>query len=129
MAHADCMVYITQAELQQLVGKDASGIGKTKEGMVCVDSPQTHGPGVEDGLVAKAAQAGVAMHNIDALAQDDVAKDGEEGKDGGKAGGPVDDEEGNMVDLESIGEIAHAGAALVSVSDDDDLVAPVPEFG
>lgn len=71
----------------------------------------------------------MAVHNIDALAQDDVAKNREEGEDGGEAGGPVNDEKRDMVDLESIGEIAHASTAVIRVSDDDDFVSPVPEFG
>ena len=71
MAHADDMVHITQTELEQLVGKDARGVGKAKEGVVRVDGPQPHGPRVEDDLVAQAAQAGMAMDDVDALAQHD----------------------------------------------------------
>lgn len=70
----------------------------------------------------------MAMNDIDALAQDDVAEYGEEGKDGRKTGGPVNDEEGNVINFESIGEISYSCPALISVRDDDDLVAPVPEF-
>jgi len=33
-----------------------------------------------------------------------------------------------MVHLEAVGEVAYAGAAIVSVGDDDDLVAPVHEL-
>lgn len=129
MAHADDMVHITETELEELVCKYAGCIGETKERMVRIDCPQAHGPRVEDGLVAQAAQAGMAVHDVDALAQDDVAENGKEGEDSRKAGRPVENKKGHVVDFKTIGEIAHAGAALVSVGDDDDLVAAVSEFG
>lgn len=97
--------------------------------MVRIDGPQAHGPRVEDGLVAQAAQAGMAVDDVDALAQDNVAEDGKEGEDGREAGGAVEDKKWDVVNLEAVGEIAHAGAALVGVGDDDDLVAAVSEFG
>lgn len=78
MAHADDMINIAQAELEQLVGKDTRGVGKTEQRVVRVDGAQTHGAGMQDGFMAQAAQTGMAMDNIDALPQDDIAEDGEE---------------------------------------------------
>ncbi len=37
-------------------------------------------PGVQDGLVAEAAQAGVAVHDVDALADDELRKMGKKEK-------------------------------------------------
>lgn len=34
-----------------------------------------------------------------------------------------------MIDLETIGEVADAGSALIGMSDDYDLVATIYEFG
>ncbi len=55
-------------------------------------------------------------------------EDGEEGEDGGEGGLAVDDEEGDVVDLEAVGEVADAFAIVMGVGDDDDLVAAVYEL-
>ncbi|KAL1844434.1 hypothetical protein VTK73DRAFT_2564 [Phialemonium thermophilum] len=129
VAHADNVVHVAQGKLEKLVGQDAARIGKAKEGVVGEDGAQAHGAGVQDSLVAEAAETGVAVDDLDALAQHDVAEDGEEGEDAGEGGAAVDDQEGHVVDLEAVGQIAHTRAALVGVGDDDDLVAAVPQLG
>lgn len=121
------MVDIAQGELEQLVGEDAGGVGKAKQGVVGEDGADAHGAGVQRGLPAHAAQGGVAVDDVDVLADDDVAEDWEEGEDGGQGGGAVDDPEGHVVDLEAVGQVAHALAVFVGVRDDDDLVAAVDE--
>jgi hypothetical protein len=68
------------------------------------------------------------MYDLDALTNDYVAKYGEEGEDGGKCRLTIDDEEGHVVDFETIGEISYAGPAGIGVSDDNHLVAAVNEF-
>ena len=68
------------------------------------------------------------MHDLDPFAEHDGAEDGEEAEDGGEGGFAVDDEEGHVVDFETIGEVADACAALVGVCDYDDFVAAVDEF-
>lgn len=68
------------------------------------------------------------MDNVDPFAYDNIAENGEKGEDGRKTGRPVKHEEGNMIDLEAIGEIAHASATLISMRDDDDFVTPVPQL-
>ena len=70
----------------------------------------------------------MAMYNLDLLADYNVAEHGEKGEYRGHGRLAVDHEEGDVVDLEAIGEVAHAGAALVSMSDDYDLVTAVYEF-
>jgi hypothetical protein len=46
------MVDVTQSELQELVREDGPSISKAKETVVCKNSPQAHGTGMQDGFVA-----------------------------------------------------------------------------
>ena len=46
------MVHVTQCELQELVREDGPSISKAKETVVCKDSPQAHGTGMQDSFVA-----------------------------------------------------------------------------
>lgn len=78
--------------------------------------------------MAKRAETAMAMDDFDLLADADIAQYGEEGEDGGKGRRPVDDEEGHMVDLEAVVEVANALAVVVVVGDDDDFVASVDEL-
>ena len=78
--------------------------------------------------MAETAQAGMTMHNFDALSNHDVAEDGEEGEHRGHGRFAVDNEEGHMVDLEAIGQVADTGSTFVCVGDDDDFVASVYQF-
>jgi hypothetical protein len=122
------MVNVAERKLEQLICQDTRGISKAKERMVGKDGPQPHGPRMQVGLVTHAAQAAVAVDNLDALANEDVAHDGEPGEDGGEGGVTVDDEEGDVVDLEAVHEVADALAVIVGVGDDNDLVAAVYEL-
>lgn len=96
--------------------------------MVSEDGTQAHGAGMQDGLMAQAAQTGMAVNDLDLLTDDNVAEDGEEGEDGRKGGLAIDDKEGHVVDLEAVGQVADASATLVLMGDDDDLVATVDEL-
>jgi hypothetical protein len=78
--------------------------------------------------MAETAQACMSMHDFNLLSNDNVSEDGEEGEDSWEGGGAVDDEEGDVVDLEAIREVSHSRSPLVCMRDDDDLVAPVDEF-
>lgn len=128
MADADAVIHVAQAELEELVGQDTGCVGKPKERVVGEDGPQPHSPRMENGLVTQVAQAAMAVDNLDALADDNVPKDGEEGEDGGEGGVAVDDEEGDVVDFEAVGEVADALAIVVGVGYDDDLVAAVDKL-
>lgn len=128
MTDTDDMVHITEGKLEQLVRQDGTCIGKAEQRMVRKHGAQPHGARMQNRLMAETAQTGVAMHDLDLLADDNVAEDGEEGEDGGHGRFPVDDEERDMVDLESVGEVADPGAALVRMGDDDNLVAAIDEF-
>lgn len=122
------MVHVAERKLEQLVGQDARRVCKPKERMIRKDGTQAHGAGVQDALVAQTTEAPMAVDNLDALADADVPQHGEEGEDGGEGGVAVDDEEGHVVDLEAVGEVAHALAVAVRVRDDDDLVPAVDEL-
>lgn len=128
MTDADDMVDIAESKLEQLVGQDAGSIGEAKQTVISEDSAQTHGTGMQDGLMAQAAQTGMAMNDLDLLTDDNVAKDGEEGEDGGEGSLAIDNKEGYVIDLEAVGQVADASATLVLMGDDDDLVTTVNEL-
>lgn len=70
----------------------------------------------------------MAMDNLNLLADDNVTENGKEGEDSREGGLAVDDKEGNVVDLEAIGQVAHTSAAFILMGDDNDLVAAINEF-
>ena len=70
----------------------------------------------------------MTMNNLNLFANDDIAEYGEEREERRHRGLAVDDEEGDMVDFEAVGEVAYAGAAFIGVGYDDDFVAAVDEF-
>lgn len=121
------MIHITQSELEQLVGKDASSVGKSKQGVVRENSPYAHGPGMQGCFPAQTAEGSMAMDDVDLFPDENVTENREEGEDGGEGRRAVDDEEWDVVDLEAIGEVAHTLAVIVGVGYNDDLVAPVYE--
>lgn len=128
MADTNDMVHIAQGEFEQLIGQNGPGIGEPEQRMVSEDSPKSHCPRMKDSFMTEAAHAGVSMHNLNLLANDDVAEYREKGEDGGHCRLAVYDEEWNMVDLEPVGQVPHAGPSFVRMSDDDDLVAAINEF-
>ena len=70
----------------------------------------------------------MSVYDFDALADYNVAEDGEEGEDGRKGRLAIDDEEWDVVDLEAIGQVTNACSASIGMCDDDDLVSTVDEF-
>ncbi len=78
--------------------------------------------------MAEVAETGMAMDDLNLLANDNVSKDGKEGEDGRKGRFPVDHKEWNMVDFEAIGEVTNAGPAGVCMGDDNDLMAAIDKF-
>lgn len=78
--------------------------------------------------MAQTTQTPMPVNNLDTLAQTYIPEDREEGEDGREGGGAVDDEEGHVVDLDAVGEVADALAIVVGVGYDDDLVAAVDEL-
>lgn len=70
----------------------------------------------------------MTMDNLNLFANDDIAEYGEEREERRHRGLAVDDEERDMVDFETVGEVAYASAAFVGVRYDDDFMAAVDEF-
>lgn len=71
----------------------------------------------------------MSMYNLDLLSNDDIPEDGEEREDGGKGGCAVNDEKRDMVDLEAIREISHAGSPIICMRYNYDFVSSVDELG
>lgn len=128
VADTYAVVHVAQTELEELVRQNTRRISEAEQRVVREDGAQPHAPRVEDSLVAEVAQTRVAVHDLDALADADVAEQREEGEDGREGGLAVHDEEGDVVDLEAVGEVADALAIVVGVGDNDDLVAAVDEL-
>ena len=70
----------------------------------------------------------MAVNDLYLLADYDIAKDREEGKDGREGGLSVDDKERYVVDFETVGEISNSGTTLVCMSDYDDLVSSIDKL-
>ena len=97
--------------------------------MVGEHRPQAHSPGMQNGFMAKAAQACVTVHNFNLFSDYDVSKNWKKGEDGWKSGFSIDDEERYMIHFEPIGQISDTSSSLVGMCDDDHLVAAIDEFG
>jgi hypothetical protein len=128
MADTDDMVNIAQSKLQQLVGEYTPSICEAKETVVCEDGSQSHGPRMQDGLMAQATKTRMSVYDLDALADYNVSKDGEEREDGREGGLAVDDPEGNIIDFEAVGQVSHTRAACIGVGNDNDFVSTINEF-
>jgi hypothetical protein len=70
----------------------------------------------------------MTMDNLNLFANNDVPEYGEEREERRHRGLAVDDEERDMVDFETVGEIAYSCSAFVGMGDDDDFVPAVDEF-
>jgi len=128
MTDADDMIHVAECELQQFVGQDTGSVRKSKKRVIRKDCPQPHGPCMQNSFMAETAQACMPMHNLYLLSDDNVAKDWEEREDGWEGRCAVDDEEGNMVDFEAIGEIPHARPSFVCMRNNNHLMAAVDKL-
>jgi hypothetical protein len=122
------MVNITQCEFKQFIGENRCRIGKSEKRMIREDGPQPHSAGMKDSFSAKATQTCMAMNDINVLSNDNVSKYGEEREYGRECCFAVDDEEWDVVDLESVGEITDSGSPFVCMRNNDDFVSPIDEF-
>ena len=68
------------------------------------------------------------MDDGDSFSDNYVPEDGKERKDGWEGGFAVDYEKRDMVDLETVGQVAYTGAPFVGVRYDDYFVATINEF-
>lgn len=78
MANTNDMIHIAQCKFQQFICKDTSRVRKPEKTMIRKASPQPHSPSMENCLMAKTTQRSVAMDNVDLLADQNIAEDGEE---------------------------------------------------
>jgi hypothetical protein len=83
---------------------------------------------MKNSLSTEATQTGMAMDYVNLLSDDDIAEYGEEREDGGECRFTVDDEEWNVVYLQSIGKISDSGASFVCMGNNNDFVSPIDEF-
>ena len=97
--------------------------------MIRKDRSQPHSPSMQYRLMTQTAQACMPMHDLDLLSEDDIPKYRKERKDSRESGFSIDDEKRNMVDLEAIRKVSDAGSPFICMSDDDDFVAAIDEFG
>jgi hypothetical protein len=79
--------------------------------------------------MTEAAQARVAMNDLYLLSNDNVPENRKEGKDCWHSGFSVDDQKGDMVDLESIGQVVDSSSTVVGMSYDHDFVPPIYQLG
>jgi hypothetical protein len=70
----------------------------------------------------------MAMDNIDVFSNDDISEYREKREDCRKRRLPIDDEERDVIDLEAVGEVAHAIAGFAGMGYDYYFVAAVPEL-
>ena len=129
MTDSNYMVDIAQSKLQQLVRQDTRSIRKPKERMIGKDRPQPHGPSMQDSLVTQTAQASVSVHDFNLLSENDIPEYWKEGKDSRESSFSIDDKERYMVDLEAIRKVSNTRPSFIRVSDDDNFVAAIDEFG
>lgn len=70
----------------------------------------------------------MTVYNIDVLPNDDVAEYGEEREDSGEGRFAVNDEEWDVVDLETVREVTNSGAPFVCMRYDNHFMTAVYEF-
>ena len=78
--------------------------------------------------MAEAAQAGMTMHYLNSLPDNDVPKYWEEGEEGRKCCLSIDDEKRDVVDFEAICKVVDSCTAFVGMSDYNDFVATINEL-
>lgn len=83
---------------------------------------------MEDCFSTEATQTCMAVYNIDVLPDHNIAEYGEEREDGGEGRFAINDEEWDVIDLETISEVANPGPPFVCMCNDNDFVASVYEF-
>jgi hypothetical protein len=70
----------------------------------------------------------MSMDYLDALTYYNISENGEEGENGGECGLAIDDEKGDVVDLEAVCKVPYTSSTGIGMGDDNDLVAAINEF-
>lgn len=83
---------------------------------------------MQNRLMTQTAETGMAVNDLNLLAYDDVSKERKKREDRWKGGLPINDEERNVVDFETVCQVTDAGTVFVGMGDDDDFVAAINEL-
>lgn len=84
---------------------------------------------MKNAFMTQRTQTAMSVHNLNLLPNTNIPQNRKKREDSRKRGLAIDDEEGYVVDFESVCEVADAFAVIMGVGDDDDLVAAVYQFG
>ena len=123
VADADDVVDVAQRELEQLVHQDAGGVREAEELVVGEARRDAHRARVKDRLVREVRECLVAVHDVDALADDRVVEHREGAVDRRQAVAVVEGLLRDVVDLQAVRQPAHPRALAVGVRHHHDLVA------
>lgn len=85
---------------------------------------------MQDAFMTQVRQRSMAMDDLYLFADEDLSKNGKRRENGGEGCAAIYNPMRKMVDLESVGQVPHAGArrGIVGVSDDDDVVSAIDKF-
>lgn len=122
------MVNVAQSKFEQFIRKDTGSVREAKERMICKDRPKTHGPSMEDSFMTETTETRVAVYNFDTLANHDVSKDREEGKNRRERSFSIDDQKWDVIHFQSIREVAYSGPSLIGMSYNHNLMTSVYEL-
>ena len=121
--HADGVAGVGQGELQEGVRHHGARVAEAEQGMVGEDGGEAEEGGDHERLVGEGGEGGVAVDQGDSLGEEDVAEGGQGADDGRQHGLVVEGHDGQVEDLEEVGEVADADPVPVGVSDHQDTVA------
>jgi hypothetical protein len=79
--------------------------------------------------MAKTAQTGMPMHNLNPLSYHNIPEDWEKGEDRGKGRRPIYDQKRYMIDFEAIRKVSDPSSSIIGMCYDDDLMPSVYELG
>jgi hypothetical protein len=83
---------------------------------------------MKNSLVTKTAETSVAVDNLYLFSDDDIPKDWEKGEDGGHRRFPIDDQKGDMVDFETVGQVVNSCPALIGMSYDNNFMSSINQL-
>lgn len=129
MAYTNAMIHITQSKLEQFIGQDTRSIRKPKQRMVREYRPQPHRSSMQNSLMTQTTQTRMPVYNFDLLSDDDISEDRKERKDCRHSRFSIYYKEGHMIYLKAIGQIPDTCPPFIRVSDDNNFVASIDEFG
>ena len=125
IGNADHPVAQAKRHSEQNVGDDCTGVGEAEQRVIGEHGLNAQYPGVDDGLECERRERRVAVHDVDAFADQDVPQDRKRGEQRWQCALVVDHIEWQVVDFHSVRHVPHAGSIAVGVRHDHHLVAAV----